>query len=532
MLDAAVTAQLKTHLERIVRPVELASSLDATPRSAELASLLDEVAATSDHITVVRADDDPRRPSFAVRRAGTDVEVRFAGLPLGHELTSLVLAILHVGGHPPTASPDAIERIGRIRGPHHFETYFSVSCQNCPDVVQALNLMSVLNPAVTHTAIDGASFRDEVEARGIRAVPAVYLDGEPFDQGRMTLDQILDRLDGDGAEGTVAAIDAREPFDVLVVGGGPAGAAAAVYTARKGVRTGVVSERFGGQVLDTVAIENFVSVPHTDGPTLAAGLERHVRGYDVDVIDRQRATRLVPAPGPGGLATVELASGASLRARTVVLATGARWRRTGVPGEDRYRNKGVTFCPHCDGPLFAGRRVAVIGGGNSGVEAAIDLAGVASHVTLLEFEEDLRADGVLRRKLGSLENVDVVASARTTEVRGDGDKVTGLAYEDRRTGEERELSLDGIFVQIGLLPDTGWLRGVVALSARGEIEVDEHGRTSVPGVFAAGDATTVPFKQIVIAMGTGSTAALGAFDHLIRTPAPGADADPDAALTA
>jgi len=520
VLDANLTAQLKVHLQKITRPVELVASLDDSPKSAEMLALLEEIAALSDHLTVVRADDDPRRPSFAISRAGTDVSVRFAGLPMGHEFTSLVLALLQVGGHPPTISPELVQQIQDLEGDYEFETYLSLSCQNCPDVVQALNLMSVINPRIRHVAIDGAVFRDEVEQRQVMAVPTVFLNGELFDQGRMTLEQIVARLDTQAEQRAAEQIAAKDPFDVLVVGGGPAGASAAIYAARKGIRTGVLAERFGGQVLDTVAIENLVSVPYTEGPKLAAALEQHVKEYDVDVMDLQRATALVPPAEPGGLVTVELANGASVQSRTVVLSTGARWRHMGVPGEAEYRNKGVTYCPHCDGPLFKGKRVAVIGGGNSGVEAAIDLAGVVAHVTLLEFDGALRADDVLQRKLRSLPNVDVVVSALTTEVLGDGSKVVGLSYTDRTTGESRRLDLDGVFVQIGLLPNTEWLEGTVELSPRGEIVIDERGATSVPGVFAAGDCTTVPYKQIVIAMGAGSTAALSAFDHLIRTTAP------------
>jgi alkyl hydroperoxide reductase subunit F len=520
MLDATLTVQLQTHLQKITEPIELVASLDDSPKSTELRQLLDELAQLSDKVTVVVADDDERRPSFAIVRTGTDVSVRFAGVPMGHEFTSLVLALLQVGGHPSTADPEVIDQIRALDGEYRFETYFSLSCQNCPDVVQALNLMSVLNPRITHVAIDGAVFPAEVEARQVLAVPAVFLDGEPFEQGRMTLPQIVAKLDA-GAEARAAArIAEQPPFDLLVVGGGPAGAAAAVYAARKGIRTGVVSERFGGQVLDTMAIENLISVPHTEGPRLVAALEQHVKEYDVDVMDLQRATRLVPAAEPGGLVTVELASGASLRSRAVVLATGARWRSMGVPGEDQYRNQGVTYCPHCDGPLFKGKRVAVIGGGNSGVEAAIDLAGVVAHVTLLEFDDALRADDVLQRKLRSLPNVDVIVQAATTEVLGDGQKVTGLSYQHRATGSVHRVALDGVFVQIGLLPNSEWLDGAVELSERGEVVIDDRGQTSVPGVFAAGDCTTVPFKQIVIALGAGATASLSAFDHLIRTSAP------------
>jgi alkyl hydroperoxide reductase subunit F len=522
MLDPTLKAQLKTYLERLVAPIELAASLDDSDKSRELATLLDEIASLSDMISVVRRDDDGRRPSFAIHRAGSDLSVRFAGIPLGHEFTSLVLALLQVGGHPPRVAPELLEKVRNLDGDFHFETYFSLSCQNCPDVVQALNTMSVVNPRIRHVAIDGALFQDEVEARQVMAVPAIFLNGQPFGQGRMDLAQVLAKLDTGSAEREARRIDGKEPFDVLVVGGGPAGAAAALYAARKGIRTGIAAERFGGQVLDTLGIENFVSVRETEGPKLAMALEEHVRAYDVDVMNLQRAEQLVPAGEPGGLIAVRLASGAILRSRTVVLSTGARWRSMNVPGEERYRNRGVAYCPHCDGPLFKGRRVAVIGGGNSGVEAAIDLAGIVAHVTLLEFDGKLRADEVLQRRLRSLPNVRVLVNAQTTEVLGDGQKVSGLAWKDRATGASGRIELEGIFVQIGLLPNTEWLKGTVDLSPRGEIVVDDHGRTSLPGVFAAGDATTTPYKQIIIAMGAGSTAALSAFDYLIRCGTPAA----------
>jgi len=524
MLDARLAAQLRTHLQKITQPVELVSSLDGGPKSAELAALLDELAALCDRITVRRADDDPRRPSFAVRRTGTDVEVRFAAIPLGHEFTSLVLALLQVGGHPSTAEPELVERIRALPGEHRFETYLSLSCQNCPDVVQALNLMSVLNPGISHVAIDGALFRAEADARKVLAVPTVLRNGEPFGQGRMTLAEIVARLDDGAAARETARLDALEPFDVLVVGGGPAGATAAVYTARKGIRTGLVAERFGGQVLETMAIENVISAPSTDGPKLAAALEEHVRAYDIELMTGQRVAALRPTDPDTPYLRVELEGGASLCARSVVLATGARWRRLGVPGEQEHLNRGITFCPHCDGPLFSGRRVAVVGGGNSGVEAAIDLAGVAAHVTLLEFDHQLRADEVLQRKLRSLPTVDVLVGVAVTQILGDGERVTGLGYAERETGVAHTLDLDGVFVQIGLLPNTEWLEGAVELSPRGEIVIDHRGHTSVDGVLAAGDCTTVPYKQIVIAMGAGATAALGAFDHLIRVTAPDVEA--------
>ncbi len=516
MLDQGLKTQLATYLQNLRQPIELVASLDDSAGSADLKALLADIAEASDKVSVRLDGADERVPSFAVTRPGQDVGVRFAGLPLGHEFTSMVLALLHVGGHPPRVEPEVIEQVKALDGDFVFETYFSLSCQNCPDVVQALNTMAALNPRIRHVAIDGALFQAEVEARKIMAVPTVLLNGQPFAQGRMSLEQILAKIDTGALAREAEKIKGKAAFDVLVVGGGPAGAAAAIYAARKGIRTGVAAERFGGQVLDTMGIENFISVPHTEGPKLAAALEQHVKDYDVDIMNLQTAVRLVPADKPGGLIEVELEHGASLRAKTVILATGARWLQMGVPGEEEYRNKGVAYCPHCDGPLFKGKRVAVIGGGNSGVEAAIDLAGIVAHVTLIEFDAQLRADAVLQRKLFSLPNVTVLTSALTTAVHGDGEKVTGLSYKDRRSEELHRIELEGIFVQIGLVPNTEWLQGAIALSPRGEIEVDARGATSVPGVFAAGDATTTPYKQIVIAMGEGSKAALSAFDHLIR----------------
>jgi len=522
MLDAGMKTQLKAYLENLRTPIELVATVDDGAKSRELTELLNDIAEASDKVSVRTDGSDTRTPSFRIERPGTGIAVTFAGLPMGHEFTSLVLALLQVGGHPPRVEADVIDQVRNLEidGELHFETYFSLSCQNCPDVVQALNLMSVLNPKIRHTAIDGALFKDEVEQRQVMAVPTVLLNGEPFAQGRMGLEELLARVDTGAHRREAEKINAKSEFDVLIVGGGPAGASAAVYAARKGIRTGVVTERFGGQVLDTMGIENFISVPHTEGPKLVTQLEQHVKDYEVDVMNLQKAVELVPAAEPGGLAQVKLESGATVRARTVVLSTGARWRQMGVPGEGEYRNRGVAYCPHCDGPLFKGKRVAVIGGGNSGVEAAIDLAGLASHVTLLEFAPELRADAVLQRKLFSLPNVTVLTEAQTTEVQGDGAKVTALVYKDRLKDETHTIELEGIFVQIGLVPNTEWLKGTIALSKHGEIEVNARGETSAPGVFAAGDATTVPYKQIVIAMGEGSKAALSAFDYLIRNTAP------------
>jgi NADH-dependent peroxiredoxin subunit F len=516
MLDDDLERQLRGYLERLRHDVRLTAWLDNSEASAQTRALLDDLAGASARIEVIERDDPgERRPSFAVHRPDEPPRIRFAGLPLGHEFTSLVLALLHVGGHPPKAREALLEQARALPGPLAFETYFSQSCQNCPDVVQALDLLAVLNPNVTHVAIDGGAYSDEVEAREVMAVPTIFLNGERFGQGRLELGEILAKLDAGLAQRQARELDARGVFDMLIVGGGPAGAAAAIYAARKGIDTGIVTERFGGQVLDTLAIENFISVSETDGPRFAAALAAHVNQYSVELIEHQRAKRLVP----GDVIEVELETGARLRAHSVVLATGARWRNMNVPGEQAYRTRGVTYCPHCDGPLFKGKRVAVIGGGNSGIEAAIDLAGVVEHVTVLEFMAELKADDILVRRLRTLANVDVITMARTTEVLGNGQAVTGLEYEDRETGERRRLALEGVFVQIGLLPNTEWLAGTVELTSTGEIVVDARGRTSVPGVFAAGDATTVPFKQIIIATGDGAKAALGAFDYLIRNVA-------------
>ncbi|CAB5521737.1 alkyl hydroperoxide reductase subunit F [Stutzerimonas stutzeri] len=519
MLDSNLKTQLKAYLEKVTQPFEIVASLDDGEKSRELLSLLQDIAGLSDKITLKTDGDDARKPSFSLNRIGGNISLRFAGIPMGHEFTSLVLALLQVGGHPSKTAPEVIEQIKALDGDYRFETYFSLSCQNCPDVVQALNLMAVLNPNVKHVAIDGALFQDEVEARQIMSVPSIYLNGELFTQGRMSEEEILAKLDTGSSARDAEKLKAKDAFDVLVVGGGPAGAAAAIYAARKGIRTGVAAERFGGQVLDTMAIENFISVKETEGPKLARALEEHVREYEVDIMNLQRASQLIPA-GEDGLHRVRFDNGGELKAKTLILATGARWREMNVPGEQEYRGRGVAYCPHCDGPLFKGKRVAVIGGGNSGVEAAIDLAGIVAHVTLLEFGEELRADAVLQRKLFSLPNVRVLKMAQTTEVKGDGQKVTGLVYKDRTSDEVHEVELEGIFVQIGLLPNSEWLKGTLELSRFGEIIVDAKGQTSIPGVFAAGDVTTVPYKQIVIAVGEGAKASLSAFDHLIRTSAP------------
>ncbi len=526
MLDSNLKNQLRAYLERVTQPIELVASLDDRPASAEMKALLEDVASLCDKITLRLDGSDARRPSFNISRVGQGVEnemgVRFAAIPMGHEFTSLVLALLQAGGHPPKVEADVVEQIKSLRSEDGsdmvFETYMSLTCHNCPDVVQAFNLMAVLNPRIKAVAIDGGLFEAEVAERDIMGVPSVYLNGKFFGSGRMELSEILAKLDTGTSVREAAKLGTKEPFDVLIIGGGPAGAAAAIYAARKGIRTGVVAERFGGQTLDTLGIENFISVMETEGPKFASALEAHVRAYDVDIMNGQRVASLQGEDHPGGMATITLANGAVLKSRSVILATGARWKNVNVPGEAEYRTKGVAYCPHCDGPLFKGKKVAVIGGGNSGVEAAIDLAGVVGHVTLIEYADALKADAVLVNKLKSLANVTIHTSAQTLEITGDGQRVNGLRFKDRTDASEHAVDLAGVFVQIGLVPNTEFLKGTLELSKYGEIIIDAKCATSLPGVYAAGDVTTVPFKQIIIATGEGSKAALSAFDHLIRAP--------------
>ena len=502
MLDTNMKTQLKAYLEKLTKPVELIATLDDSAKSAEIKELLAEIAELSDKVTFKEDNSLPvRKPSFLITNPGSNQGPRFAGSPLGHEFTSLVLALLWTGGHPSKEAQSLLEQIRHIDGDFEFETYYSLSCHNCPDVVQALNLMSVLNPRIKHTAIDGGTFQNEITDRNVMGVPAVFVNGKEFGQGRMTLTEIVAKIDTGAEKRAAEELNKRDAYDVLIVGSGPAGAAAAIYSARKGIRTGLMGERFGGQILDTVDIENYISVPKTEGQKLAGALKVHVDEYDVDVIDSQSASKLIPAAVEGGLHQIETASGAVLKARSIIVATGAKWRNMNVPGEDQYRTKGVTYCPHCDGPLFKGKRVAVI----------------VEHVTLLEFAPEMKADQVLQDKLRSLKNVDIILNAQTTEVKGDDSKVVGLEYRDRVSGDIHNIELAGIFVQIGLLPNTNWLEGAVERNRMGEIIIDAKCETNVKGVFAAGDCTTVPYKQIIIATGEGAKASLSAFDYLIRT---------------
>ncbi len=517
-LDATIKGQLQQYLQMLREPIILAESLDSSDGAKEMHELLTEIASMSDKVTLTQ-ENDVRKPSFAVKRgeahsrADQPIGIRFAGVPLGHEFTSLVLALLHTGGHPMKLEQDKIDQIAAIEGEFHFETYVSLSCHNCPDVVQAMNMMAVINPNITHVMVEGGLYQDEIKEKDIMSVPTIFLNDDMFGAGRMELDEILPKIDTGALAKEAEKLNKKEPFDVLIIGGGPAGAAAAIYAARKGIRTGIVAERFGGQVMDTLAIENFISVKETEGPKLVAALEEHVKTYDVDIMPLQKATSLKK----GDLLEVGLENGGRLQSKVVIAATGARWRKLGVPGEAEYQNKGVAYCPHCDGPLFKGKHVAVIGGGNSGVEAAIDLAGIVGHVTIFQRDSALKADAVLQNKLRSLSNVTIIVNAQTTEITGANGKVNQLIYKDSTTGETKTVDLEGVFIQIGLVPNTDWLQGSgVALSQYNEIEIDRHGATNVAGIFAAGDVTTIPYKQIIIAMGEGSKAALGAFDYLIR----------------
>jgi alkyl hydroperoxide reductase subunit F len=507
LLDVEIKNQLAEYLKLLENDILINVCVGADPVSRDITSLVEELAAMSPRIKVEEAKL-PRTPSFSINRINQEMGITFAGVPLGHEFTSLVLALLQVSGRAPKVENQVVEQIKKLKGEFRFETYISLSCHNCPEVVQALNIMSVLNLDVTHTMIDGAAFKDEVESMDIMAVPAIYLNGEFFGSGRMTLEEILAKLQ---VAPDASQYEDKEPFDVLVIGGGPAGASSAIYTARKGIRTGIVAERFGGQVRDTMGIENFISVKYTEGPKLSTALEEHVKEYDVDIMLPQRVKSIEKKD----MFHIQLENGATLKSKTVIISTGARWRNVNVPGEAEYKNKGVAYCPHCDGPLFKGKHVAVIGGGNSGIEAAIDLAGLVSHVTVMEFMPELKADLVLQERLFSLPNVTVLKNVQTKEITGDS-KVNGVTYMERDSGVEKHIDLEGVFVQIGLIPNTEWLGDFVERNPMGEIIVDKKNATNIPGLFAAGDCTDSPNKQIIISMGSGANAALGAFDYLIR----------------
>ncbi|EUJ46976.1 alkyl hydroperoxide reductase subunit F [Listeria riparia] len=506
-LDREIKEQLAGYLDLLEQNIVLKVSVATDENSQKLLEFVSEIVDMSSKIRMENVSLS-RTPSFSVAREDEDYGIVFAGIPLGHEFTSLILALLQVSGRPPKIDDKIKAQIQKINAPHHFETYVSLTCHNCPDIVQALNIMSVLNPNISHTMIEGGMFKDEVEAKNIMAVPTIFDNGEAFGSGRMSIDQIITKIVG---AADASEFEDKEIFDVLVIGGGPAGASAAIYAARKGIRTGIVADTFGGQVLETMSIENLIGTKYTEGPKLMAQVEEHVNEYDVDVMKQVRAKSIQKKDN----VEVTLENGAVLTTKTAIISTGARWRNIGVPGEQEFKNKGIAYCPHCDGPLYAGKNVAVVGGGNSGIEAAIDLAGVAKHVTVLEFAPDLKADDVLQKRLYSLANVTVLKNVQTKEITGQ-EKVDGVTYVDRETNEEKHIDVAGVFILIGLAPNTEWLENTVDRNPMGEIIVDKHGATNVPGVFAAGDCTDSAYKQIIISMGSGATAALGAFDYMIR----------------
>ncbi len=512
MLDNETKAQLKQYLELLESDIVFTASLSEDENSTKVSDFLTEVAEMTPRITVEKANLS-RTPSFEINQSGAEKSgIAFAGLPMGHEFTSFILALLQVSGRAPKVDDKIINQIKTIDKDLHFETYVSLTCHNCPDVVQALNIMSVVNPKISHTMIEGGMFQKEVDEKEVMAVPTVFLNGEEFSSGRTTIEQLIEKVAGPMDAEEFAE---KEPFDVLVVGGGPAGASAAIYAARKGIKTGMVVETFGGQVLETLGIENVIGTPYVEGPQLMRQVEEHVNQYGVDIMKGQRAKAI----RKGEWIEVELENGAQLKSKTAILSTGARWRAINVPGEKEFKNKGIAYCPHCDGPLFKGKDVAVVGGGNSGIEAAIDLAGLSKHVYVVEFLPELKADKVLQDKLYQLDNVTVITNAATKEITGSS-HVEALTYTDRETNQEHTLSVEGVFILIGLMPNTEWLKDSVALTDRGEILVDKHGATNVEGIFAAGDCTDSAYKQIIISMGSGATAALGAFDYTIRNEFP------------
>ncbi|KHD44693.1 alkyl hydroperoxide reductase subunit F [Streptococcus hongkongensis] len=508
-LTQDIKDQLNQYLELLESDIVFQANLGDDDNSLKVKEFLDEIATMSDRISI-ESLSLTRQPSFKIAQKGKNSGVEFAGIPLGHEFTSFVLALLQVSGRPPKVDPDLVDRIKSVDQKLHFETYVSLTCHNCPDVVQAFNIMAVLNPNISHTMIEGGMFQDEVKEKGIMAVPTVYLDDQVFSSGRTTIEQLLEKVAGPQ---TSEDFSNKGVYDVLVVGGGPAGNSSAIYAARKGLKTGLLAETFGGQVMETVGIENMIGTLYTEGPKLMAQIEEHTKSYKVDIIKAQLATAIEKKDD---LIEVSLANGAVLKTKTAILALGAKWRNINVPGENEFRNKGVTYCPHCDGPLFEGKDVAVIGGGNSGMEAAIDLAGICKHVTVLEFLPEVKADQVLQDRAAKTDNMTIITNAATKDIVGQ-DHVTGINYTDRLTQEEKHIDLEGVFVQIGLVPNTQWLKeSGIALTDRGEIIVDGHGATNIPGIFAAGDCTDSIYKQIIISMGSGATAAIGAFDYLIR----------------
>lgn len=513
MLESALKEQLKGIFAALEADFSFDISVSSSHESrSELLELLGDVADCSDHITCVVNEGSGLK--FSLSKNGTPTGITFRGIPNGHEFTSLLLAVLNLDGKGKNFPDEAVcNRVKALKGPIHLVTYISLTCTNCPDVVQILNAMTTLNPSITHEMVDGALYQDEVNALKIQAVPSVYADGKLLHVGRGEFGELLAKLEEQYGVDIAKADTATKEYDVIVAGGGPAGVSAAIYSARKGLRVAIVAERVGGQVKETVGIENLISVPETTGNELADNLKTHLLRYPVDLLEHRRIEQ-VEISGKDKLLTTSV--GEKLVTQALIIATGASWRKLNVPGETDYIGRGVAFCPHCDGPFYKGKHVAVVGGGNSGVEAAIDLAGICSKVTVFEFMDELKADNVLQERLKTLPNVEVFVSSQTMEVLGDGAKLTALRIKDRKTEEERLVELDGVFVQIGLSANSSVFRDVVETNRSGEILIDDHCRTNVPGIYAAGDVSTVPYKQIIISMGEGAKAALAAFDDRVR----------------
>ncbi len=519
MLDSDLKKQLEEVFAPIDKDIELVVDLSQHPDQGELLNLLEGVSEAHPRIKVTKAISGPGSsspiPRFRIKSNGQPTGITFSGIPGGHEFSSLVLGILNSSGKGKMPDPVLAERIKRLKGPVRVKTYISLSCENCPDVVQALNQMALINENFQHEMIDGAYVPDEIAALNIQGVPSVVADNKLISSGRVTLIDLIAKLEQHFGteESPVKSTRDLGKVDVAVIGGGPAGVSAAIYTVRKGLTTALIAERIGGQVQETKGIENLIGVTYTEGPQLASQLAQHASTYPIQMLEHRRVKHISKEPGPK---IIEFESGEKLYANAVIVSTGAKWRELSVPGEKEYIGRGVAFCPHCDGPFYKGKKVAVIGGGNSGVEAAIDLAGIVREVVIFEFNPELKADSVLVNKLRSLPNVSIVTNAKTEEIRGDGQKVTGLSYVDRNSNEKLNLDLDGVFVQIGLIPNSQFLKGVVELSPFGEVIVDEKGRSSTPGIYAAGDVTTTPYKQIIIAMGEGAKTALAVFEDRMK----------------
>lgn len=509
MFDQDLKKQLVSLFENLESSIEFSYFQCDHPDQSQLVEMLSDVTALNSKLSLKVSDEKTSYPQFLILKNGQQTGIRFNGIPNGHEFSSLVLAVLNSDGKGRMPDEGLAKRISAIKGPIEIKTYVSLTCENCPNVVQALNQMALIHPEFNHTMIDGSYTQDEISKLGIQGVPSVVIQDQLIHSGKISFVDLLSKLESYfGKKELNEEAKNLGQFDVVVVGGGPAGASAAIYSARKGLKTAIIAERVGGQVQDTKGIENLISNLYTEGPQLAAQLQKHIQNYQIQLLEHRRVKTI----SKDMIKHIELEGGESLHAKSVIIATGAKWRELGIPGEKEYLGRGVAFCPHCDGPYYKGKKVAVIGGGNSGVEAAIDLAGVVREVVLIEFGPQLKADQVLVEKLKSLSNTSIQTNAKTTQIIGDGQKVLGIEFEDRSTQLIQKIDLDGVFVQIGLLPNSQFLKDTVELTKGGEIVVDAKGRTTVPGIYAAGDVTTIPYKQIIIAMGEGAKVALAAFE--------------------